>query len=157
MAAQLRSSFTGQGFLTSRVTVAPSATAPRQVTCMAKKKGVRMIVTLECTEARAAGATPSRYTTQKVGSSPQAAPRHASWQSGMCSRLAGQCAGRDGCTPRNSARRRKPAASAGGSPVCCWFKCCSDVSHVWNQAWLLQVSVQTAALHWVLYTQHQPC
>ena len=28
--------------------------------------GVRCIVTLECTEARAAGATPSRYTTQKV-------------------------------------------------------------------------------------------
>jgi large subunit ribosomal protein L33 len=32
---------------------------------MAKKKGVRMIVTLECTEARAEGGTPSRYTTQK--------------------------------------------------------------------------------------------
>jgi large subunit ribosomal protein L33 len=31
---------------------------------MAKKKG-RLIVTLECTEARAAGATPSRYTTTK--------------------------------------------------------------------------------------------
>ena len=28
--------------------------------------GVRQIVTLECTEARAEGATPSRYTTQKV-------------------------------------------------------------------------------------------
>ncbi len=28
--------------------------------------GVRCIVTLECTEARAAGGTPSRYTTQKV-------------------------------------------------------------------------------------------
>jgi ribosomal protein L33 len=68
MAAQLRTSFTGQGFITSRMSAAPSATAPRQVTCMAKKKGVRMIVTLECTEARAAGATPSRYTTQKVGS-----------------------------------------------------------------------------------------
>lgn len=67
MAAQLRTAFTGQGFITSRVSAAPSATAPRQVTCMAKKKGVRMIVTLECTEARAAGATPSRYTTQKVG------------------------------------------------------------------------------------------
>merc|ERR1712039_191356 len=33
--------------------------------CSAKKKGVRMIVTLECTEARAEGLTPSRYTTQK--------------------------------------------------------------------------------------------
>ena len=32
---------------------------------MAKKKGVRCIVTLECTEARALGETPSRYTTQK--------------------------------------------------------------------------------------------
>lgn len=28
-------------------------------------QGIRMIVTLECTEARAEGATPSRYTTQK--------------------------------------------------------------------------------------------
>jgi large subunit ribosomal protein L33 len=35
------------------------------VTCMAKKKGVRIIVTLECTEAKAEGASPSRYTTQK--------------------------------------------------------------------------------------------
>ena len=33
---------------------------------MAKKKGVRCIVTLECTEARGLGQTPSRYTTQKV-------------------------------------------------------------------------------------------
>ncbi len=33
---------------------------------MAKKKGVRCIVTLECTEARGLGETPSRYTTQKV-------------------------------------------------------------------------------------------
>lgn len=45
---------------------APSTTAFRQVTAMAKKKGVRLIVTLECTEAKATGATPSRYTTQKV-------------------------------------------------------------------------------------------
>ncbi|KAF8062068.1 rpmG [Scenedesmus sp. PABB004] len=44
-------------------TVAPGAF--RQVTTMAKKKGVRIIVTLECTEARAIGATPSRYCTQK--------------------------------------------------------------------------------------------
>jgi len=29
--------------------------------------GIRCIVTLECTEARAEGGTPSRYTTQKVG------------------------------------------------------------------------------------------
>lgn len=32
---------------------------------MAKKKGVRLIVTVECTEAKAAGEAPSRYTTQK--------------------------------------------------------------------------------------------
>jgi large subunit ribosomal protein L33 len=32
---------------------------------MARKKGVRIIVTLECTEARGEGATPSRYCTQK--------------------------------------------------------------------------------------------
>ena len=32
---------------------------------MAKKKGIRRIITLECTEARAEGNTPSRYTTQK--------------------------------------------------------------------------------------------
>lgn len=41
-------------------------TGHRMVTCMAKKKGVRIIVTLECTEAKGEGATPSRYTTQKV-------------------------------------------------------------------------------------------
>lgn len=29
-------------------------------------QGIRLIVTLECTEAKATGATPSRYTTQKV-------------------------------------------------------------------------------------------
>lgn len=55
--------------MTYRVAAAPapaSTTAFRQVTTMAKKKGVRIIVTLECTEARAAGATPSRYCTQKV-------------------------------------------------------------------------------------------
>ena len=45
----------------------PAASAPRQVTSMAKKKGVRCIVTLECTEARQEGGTPSRYVTQKVG------------------------------------------------------------------------------------------
>eukprot|EP00798_Chlamydomonas_sp_ICE-L_P021066 gene21066-27946_t len=43
----------------------PSTTAFRQVTSMAKKKGIRIIVTLECTEAKAAGETPSRYCTQK--------------------------------------------------------------------------------------------
>lgn len=43
----------------------PAPTAFREVTCMAKKKGVRLIVTLECTEAKGLNATPSRYTTQK--------------------------------------------------------------------------------------------
>ncbi|EFJ49012.1 plastid/chloroplast ribosomal protein L33 [Volvox carteri f. nagariensis] len=43
----------------------PCTTAFRQVTTMAKKKGVRLIVTIECTESKAAGATPSRYVTQK--------------------------------------------------------------------------------------------
>ena len=51
--------------------VAPAAapagsTATRCVTTMARKKGVRIIVTLECTEARGEGMTPSRYVTQKV-------------------------------------------------------------------------------------------
>lgn len=45
---------------------APAPTATRAVTTMAKKKGVRIIVTMECTEARGEGLTPSRYTTQKV-------------------------------------------------------------------------------------------
>ncbi|KAK9828581.1 hypothetical protein WJX72_000863 [[Myrmecia] bisecta] len=64
---QLTTSFTGSRLSAQVVQAArPSTTAPRQVTtCMAKKKGVRCIVTLECTEARAEGATPSRYTTQK--------------------------------------------------------------------------------------------
>lgn len=59
-------------FLGSRISLrlapAPKANpeAPRQVTVCAKKKGVRCIVTLECTEARGLGETPSRYTTQKV-------------------------------------------------------------------------------------------
>ena len=32
---------------------------------MARKKGVRCIITIECTEARGLGMSPSRYTTQK--------------------------------------------------------------------------------------------
>ena len=64
---QLTSAFLGSR-LSCKVVAAPKVNpaAPRQVTCMAKKKGVRCIVTLECTEARTLGATPSRYTTQKV-------------------------------------------------------------------------------------------
>jgi large subunit ribosomal protein L33 len=61
---QLRSSFVAPARFS--VTAAPVRTVgTRQVTCMAKKKGVRCIITLECTEARALGQTPSRYTTQK--------------------------------------------------------------------------------------------
>merc|ERR1711976_536716 len=37
----------------------------RKFTSLAKKKGIRLIVTLECTEAKLEGGTPSRYTTQK--------------------------------------------------------------------------------------------
>lgn len=64
---QLSSAFLGSK-LVLRSAPAPHVNpqAPRQVTCMAKKKGVRCIVTLECTEARGLGQTPSRYTTQKV-------------------------------------------------------------------------------------------
>lgn len=65
MTMQLCSSFVGtaQFSRAARPTMPSSASsgATRSVTCMAKKKGVRMIVTLECTEARAEGGTPSRY------------------------------------------------------------------------------------------------
>lgn len=58
---QLRSSFLGAQRLTASVSPAqPQALGTRSVTCMAKKKGIRLIVTLECTEARAEGGTPSR-------------------------------------------------------------------------------------------------
>lgn len=66
---QLTSAFLGAGrtsvALVARPQPSSSNGASRQVTCMAKKKGVRLIVTLECTEARQEGGTPSRYTTQK--------------------------------------------------------------------------------------------
>ena len=65
----LRSSFLGTrpsvNFVAARPQVSTGARQPL-TTCMAKKKGVRCIITLECTEARGLGATPSRYTTQKV-------------------------------------------------------------------------------------------
>lgn len=57
--------------LGNRITLtvaAPStstALPSRSVVTMAKKKGVRLIVTVECTEARGLGETPSRYVTQK--------------------------------------------------------------------------------------------
>lgn len=47
---------------------------------MAKKKGTRIIVTLECTEARGEGKTPSRYTTQKVRGGGDGASR---WAAGL--------------------------------------------------------------------------
>lgn len=60
----LSTSFTGKAFgLAAPTRLNPNA--PRQVTCMAKKKGIRLIVTLECTEARGLGETPTRYVTQK--------------------------------------------------------------------------------------------
>ncbi|KAK9810631.1 hypothetical protein WJX73_005928 [Symbiochloris irregularis] len=64
---QLRSLFFGNTLKASVQTLpAPSSQGCRSVTtCMAKKKGIRCIVTLECTEARKLGLTPSRYTTQK--------------------------------------------------------------------------------------------
>lgn len=52
----------------------------REVACMAKKKGTRIIVTLECTEARGEGKTPSRYTTQKVRGGGDGASR---WAAGL--------------------------------------------------------------------------
>ena len=61
-------------FLGSRMSYRVAAPAPsssgagagsRAVVTMAKKKGVRLIVTIECTEAKAEGGTPSRYVTQK--------------------------------------------------------------------------------------------
>lgn len=64
---QLNTTFLGgQRFAAARVATAtmPNSAAngaSRSVTCMAKKKGVRLIVTLECTEARAEGGTPTRY------------------------------------------------------------------------------------------------
>lgn len=66
-ATELRNPMMGN-VIRYRVAAAPmplTSTATRAVTTMAKKKGVRLIVTLECTEARAIGMTPSRYVTQK--------------------------------------------------------------------------------------------
>jgi large subunit ribosomal protein L33 len=67
--AALSSSFlstTGVRVAAPRNNATPSRVAPRTATTMmARKKGIRVIVTLECTEARKEGATPSRYTTEK--------------------------------------------------------------------------------------------
>lgn len=61
----LSSSFLGSRFTCTFAKEARVLSTPKQPVTMAKKKGVRCIVTLECTEARAEGATPSRYTTEK--------------------------------------------------------------------------------------------
>jgi hypothetical protein len=53
----------------------------------AKKKGVRLIVTLECTEARAEGATPSRYVTQKVRWMGRLWAQGPFWARAHCTRL----------------------------------------------------------------------
>lgn len=83
---QLTTSFLGTRFSKLQITAEPRANpnGQRMVTTMAKKKGVRCIVTLECTEARTEGSTPSRYVTQKVRS-------HAmcwSWRYHACQRRA---------------------------------------------------------------------
>lgn len=58
---QLRSSFLGtQRFVATTPVSRPEGLGSRSVTCMAKKKGIRLIVTIECTEARQEGGTPSR-------------------------------------------------------------------------------------------------
>ena len=60
----LRSAFLGKASVraASPMTSKPAGSnnATRSVTAMAKKKGIRVIVTLECTEARSEGGTPSR-------------------------------------------------------------------------------------------------
>mmetsp|Transcript_12789 Transcript_12789/g.34879 ORF Transcript_12789/g.34879 Transcript_12789/m.34879 type:complete len:101 (-) Transcript_12789:596-898(-) len=68
VSTRLGSSLPAQGFRVAPVPRMPttSPTAPaRDVVVCAKKKGIRLIVTLECTEARGLGETPSRYVTQK--------------------------------------------------------------------------------------------
>jgi hypothetical protein len=63
---------TASSMFGTRLVVAPAvsartSTGPKEVTtCMAKKKGIRVIITIECQEARKEGGTPSRYTTEKV-------------------------------------------------------------------------------------------
>jgi large subunit ribosomal protein L33 len=79
---------------------------------MAKKKGVRIIVTLECTEARAAGETPSRYCTQKVsrrpGCSTAGRARAGLWP-----------ASRAPPPPPRRRRARSPPPPLLPVPVCC--------------------------------------
>jgi len=51
--------------LVSRVLGPLNPFRARDLALGAKRKGIRLIVTLECTEARGLGETPSRYTTEK--------------------------------------------------------------------------------------------
>ena len=90
--------------LSYRVAAAPmpSQTAVRQVATMAKKKGVRIIVTLECTEAKSAGTTPSRYCTQKVAAANGRAQHGAARQRRAERRADGAAL----CDPQN--RRNTP-------------------------------------------------
>eukprot|EP00240_Pyramimonas_obovata_P009535 CAMPEP_0118933084 /NCGR_PEP_ID=MMETSP1169-20130426/11241_1 /TAXON_ID=36882 /ORGANISM="Pyramimonas obovata, Strain CCMP722" /LENGTH=93 /DNA_ID=CAMNT_0006875807 /DNA_START=59 /DNA_END=340 /DNA_ORIENTATION=+ len=65
MALQASSLF-GTRLVAAPAVSARTSSGPKQVTtCMAKKKGIRVVVTIECTEARKEGGTPSRYTTEK--------------------------------------------------------------------------------------------
>jgi large subunit ribosomal protein L33 len=64
--ASLRNPLLGNRITLTVAAPSTSAALPsRSVVTMAKKKGVRLIVTVECTEARGLGETPSRYVTQK--------------------------------------------------------------------------------------------
>lgn len=111
-----------------RVAVAPaspvSSTAFRQVATMAKKKGVRLIVTIECTEAKGKGETPSRYVTQKVRTRGGGAATAACGCSGG-SRVGGSAVESPGAGRQRLGRGRGVHACAAGcrqSPavLCVW-------------------------------------
>eukprot|EP00239_Pterosperma_sp_CCMP1384_P000758 CAMPEP_0197848696 /NCGR_PEP_ID=MMETSP1438-20131217/9675_1 /TAXON_ID=1461541 /ORGANISM="Pterosperma sp., Strain CCMP1384" /LENGTH=93 /DNA_ID=CAMNT_0043461069 /DNA_START=30 /DNA_END=311 /DNA_ORIENTATION=+ len=64
--ASATSAFFGSRLAASIPAPTKNGSGHRDVTtCMAKKKGIRVVITLECTEARGEGGTPSRYTTEK--------------------------------------------------------------------------------------------
>mmetsp|Transcript_36719 Transcript_36719/g.115626 ORF Transcript_36719/g.115626 Transcript_36719/m.115626 type:complete len:104 (-) Transcript_36719:413-724(-) len=74
MASALTTSFargTAPSFFGANKGLKASASGPagegvRSVTCMAKKKGIRVVIQVECTEQKAAGVKGiSRYTTEK--------------------------------------------------------------------------------------------
>jgi large subunit ribosomal protein L33 len=58
-------SFMGGNFFSRMMNRMNPLGARSDMSLGARKKGIRLIVTLECTEARAQGETPSRYTTEK--------------------------------------------------------------------------------------------